>query len=184
MKKWCLLGLALALLLPSCDEEGAKKMATQIFRSYFQEVLDAEKAGEEVDHKACKDRAAKEHGFEDWNDFITKASKVLKPEVWVKIVNDATEWYDEQAALRKGGGDEGPLPAEGPATPGSALPPVFRPGAKLGDPVAREYVVIREVRGEWIRGDHVKLRGDAKDTLAKDAWIHAPSKDWSWVAMP
>ncbi|MHC5035992.1 MAG: hypothetical protein ACYTHM_01635 [Planctomycetota bacterium] len=190
MKRLSLFGLALAfaLALPGCDDEEAKNKAIKVFKDYYKLCIEATKAGKETDHKAFKNQAAKANGFAGWGDFVNKASQLLGPKAWMEVIDEATTWYDEQMRNKgreeeeeEDGEEEGE--EEEDEEEEWELPPIFRKGAKVGDLVAREYYAVHEVRGEWIRGDFYKIRGDVRDRVAKDVWVHVPGKGWNWVVI-
>jgi hypothetical protein len=162
----------------------------RVFHEFFQANLEAVRARKPFDAEGVQMRVAQAHGFRDWNDYCMQAVNTLGPEAWQKVVEDASKWFTEE--LKKdamGGGPPSDDGAKAPVkplapVPGSALDPVFRPGARMGDASAAEFYVVKQVLAEWIRGDLVKTAGGTEQVARKNHWVHVPSKGWKWAPVP
>jgi len=184
--------LALVLILVGCDEKQAKDKATEVFREYFQLRLTSEAGGRDLSVPECRDLAARRNGFQSWDDFMGMGLRFLGAEAWTELEGEthdefvakrlALRWQDEGVKAIDAGEVE--MWQGGDEDEEDTLPPVFKEGAKLGDPVVKEYYEIKEVRGDWIRADHYKVRGSVIDLLAKGAWVFVPTKGWDWVEYP
>jgi hypothetical protein len=177
--------LALLASLAGCDKEKMKKRAKKVYRDYYAAVLETVAKKGKVDHDELKDRAAARNGFRDWTDFVATGEKLLGEEAMKVVAREMEAWYEDALhqlvvkMMQEGEGEAGEDDNGGGED--SELPPVFKAGTKLADTERKEVYEIKEVRGEWFRGDHYKIRGDATDLMAKDAWVYAPGKGWDWV---
>jgi hypothetical protein len=101
-----ILAMAALLAVPFLQGEaqGAEPKEKKVWLDFYKFCLESEQKAERFSVVACRERAAKENGYEGWYDFVSRAKKALPAEAWARIQKEANAWYKEQPGAGRGRG--------------------------------------------------------------------------------